>query len=126
MTIQVKIGQIYQKNPALEELMRAKLPIKISYQLGKIATQIAQEVGEVEKQRLALVEKYGEDKVLEGQTEPVKHVTQENIEVFMKEFNELLGIDVELYGDKIPLSALGNVELDTAQVLSLDWLINAD
>lgn len=123
MTVKVKLGVIYQQNPAFDVLLKSKLPAKIAYQMAKMTKQIAEEVQIVEKHRLELIEKFGEEFTPEGATEPSKKVKEENIQAFITEFNEMLNQEVELYGEPIDIDSIPHVEISAEQLLTIDWLI---
>lgn len=119
--MQVSLGQLKASEASIGELSKTVLPIKEAYRLGKFIKKIAGELAEFEAERIKLIQKHG---VEDPETKNTK-VSDENMEVFIKDFRELTEIDVDLEWDKLNLSGdvLGQeVKLSTQDVLNLEWL----
>jgi len=115
--ITLKLGQIVQSTNALKELIATKLPIKISYQLNRLSREIDAELKIFEEKRIELIKEFGVKDEESGETK----VSPENIAEFMKKFDELSAIEVNLnYADKIKVEDLGDIKMEASNII--DWL----
>ena len=99
------------------------MPIKLSYAIGRNLKKIASEMEDLEKARMDLIKKYGVADEKGGM-----QVTQENMEVFNKEYIELIAQEVEIDIWKLSLSKLSDagVKISPAQVIALEDFIDDD
>jgi predicted nucleotidyltransferase len=119
--MRVSLGQLKSSEASIMELSKTVLPINIGYRLGKFIKKIASELKEFEESRVKLVTKYG---VEDPETKNIQ-VPKEKTEEFMKEFQELLSIEVDLEWDQLDLSGIEigkEIKLNTQDILNLEWL----
>ena len=96
----VSIGVLKVVEPSLVKLIETDLPIKMSYQLSKLFDTINGELRKAEEHRVALVRKYG------TQHDDGLKVEEDNMAAFMADYNELMGIQIELNTEPIQVKAL--------------------
>lgn len=106
---------------AIDKIMRAVLPIKVSYRLSKMVSLINTELDYLDKARTKLAASYGVDN---GKGEI--QIKKENIEQFSKEINQLMTEKVELNIERIKLSEIQEVKLSAVDILSLGKILEED
>lgn len=95
---------------------------KQAYWISRIAEAAESEMKRMEKQRIALVKQFGR-----GDDNGNHQVIPEQAEAFGKAFEELLDVEIELPGDPIKFSDLGeNIKLSGLDLLRLRWLIKGE
>ena len=83
----------------------------------KLLNTLNSEVKLVEEQRLKLVKQYSED----GNT-----VSDQNKEVFVKEFSEFLNDEIEVTWEPIEVDSLGdNIKLSVSDLSKINYLFNS-
>ena len=93
-------GEIFASREPLEALLQMKFPVAISFKLAKTATKVNEALKVIEGVRNGLINRYGAPNDL-GQMWVAPN--SENFELFVKEFNDLLAIEVEVAIDKVKL-----------------------
>lgn len=121
-TINATLGQIRAsiESGAMKELAGKQLPVKTAYWLGRTIEDAQKRFAEMEKVRIDLVHKYGEQNGEQWQ------IKEENMAAFMAEFAELASEAVELPGRKLTLDELENVNISAEHLLNLGWLIGEE
>lgn len=122
----MKLSQILNSQEALNRILQIKLPVKISYKIGKMFSRIQPEIRTFEEKRVGLIKKLGtEDKVKQ-----IWEVLPDNMAEFQQELNKLgdievnlgFGVDKEL--EKILIADLGDAKLEPRDLIQLEWLFN--
>lgn len=116
--MQIKLGEIMNAKDAFFKLLSLPLPIKTSYRLSKAARKFDVELKIIEEKRNQLVMKYGE-KNEQGNT----MVKQSEMGNFMKEFNDMLELSIEINIEPIDLSLFEDIKLSPLEIANLDKLI---
>ncbi len=126
----MKLGQIKDEafTKLLQRMGRSQLPIQTAYKLKKIIDKINQENSTFESARLDLVKKYCEkdengNPIAEKTDKGASYAkfTDENRELYTKEYNELIQIEFEI--PQIPLSELSSLSLSVAELNLIEGLI---
>lgn len=118
--MEIKLKKIVTANGALNKLMSKEVPIKVGFQLSKIAKKLNEELSIYNDNRVKLIKKYGEeDKKKNGNY----NIKKENIETFQKELTELMEVKVKVDIDKIKIKEIENVKLSGGDLLALDFLL---
>jgi len=116
--MKIKLNQIYRAEPVLRKLTGQEMPIKIAYRIQKAIHNVQEEYARIEKLRMELVQKYGEEK------EQKMQVKQENVMQFAKEFAELLEEDVDLKCERLDIDALpDSIQMTVQDLENLGFLI---
>jgi hypothetical protein len=115
----VKISEVLQALQGLEALQAElsehdeRLPAGVAFKLARINRQLTAEHGVYEEQRGELVKQFGEL----DEEQQLWTVTQENVDAYRKENQELLDTDIKLDIDPVPVSEFGE-HLFSLQVMS--------
>lgn len=104
--------EIFESRNAIQELLRYKLPVKPSMQVAKLSRKLNEHLQDINTVRRGLIDKYG-DKNDKG----IMQVAQDNkhFPVFMKEFDELLALEVDIVVEKVKLPEVIAATCDTCQ-----------
>jgi len=116
--MKVSLRNIYDSQTAIRKLVSADLPIKTAFRVTRMVRKINDIFQDVEKQRVALVEKYGEQ-AKDGNYK----VKNENITMFQKDFSELLNEEVEVDIDQLLLEELSNIKISAVELQALEPFI---
>lgn len=106
----LKNAEILAARESLQKLMEQKFPIKTSFELAKLATKLQDPWKNIEDVKNGLVKTYGEGNRIDPQLpkkddegEVIKDAEDKpvmednpNFEKFLKEFEELLALEVEV------------------------------
>ena len=113
------LSQIFNNWQAIGKLATLELPAKKAYGLSRFLRDATTHYEDVEKQRAELVNKYGvKDK--DGNAA----VTPDNLGEFVREFGELLSVEVEVYDPQLTLESLESAKMSAATFFGLTWLID--
>jgi len=85
---------------SIVKLLKEDLPIRMSYKLSKFYDVLSKEMTKVEELRQQLVKRYGEE--VEGTIK----VTTENLEVFNKEYGDLMREAITVEFDPIDVNQI--------------------
>jgi hypothetical protein len=112
----MKLGDLKNVETVLKKVVNTALPIKIAYLLSKCLPKMDQELTILEKMRIKLVNQYG----VKGDGDQIT-VTKEKLPAFLKEYNGLLDVDVDIEMPSISIDVLekANVKLTPIEVESL-------
>jgi len=115
--IKLKLYEVVESYPQLEELVSIDMPIEIGYKLLKIKEKVLSETKLYEIKRLELIKRLGKQT---DKKKDIWNVKEENSEEFFKELNKLRDIPVSLEFEKIKLSELGDIVVKPKFLVS--WL----
>lgn len=113
------VREIVFSKAAIEKLIGLNLKASTAFKLARIVREVNQTLGDFEKERIRLANKYGE---AEGDNIVLK---PECMDDFQAEIDELLNLNLDM-NDKIGIDELGDVSLSAADILMLEWLIKSD
>lgn len=118
--MKLHLSQIVNSKDALQNLLKEKFPIKLSYQLKGIVQKFDAEYSkyEVLKNEL-IIEKYGEE--FEAGKWKVK---PEYMAKFITELNELASIELDMPFEKVVLPE--SCAISVEDLILLDWVIKYD
>jgi hypothetical protein len=113
-------SEIYNARQPLEKLTEIKLPIRVSYELAKLASKLNEQLQIIEKVRLGLIKTYGtpqEDnpslyKVIPG---------SEGYSQFFNEFGVLMLQEVDIVFDRVELP--DTLEIEPSILMALEKFI---
>lgn len=98
------------------------LPIVINFSIQKNITTLKNNIGEIEKLRFSIGEKYGDY----NDSEESYKIRKENIGLAQKELNQLLEIQQSLDIRKIKLTDLEGIHLTPKQMQALLFMIEEE
>lgn len=123
-SMKLTLETILKSFDALEKLSKLKLPVAISFKVGKTIKAINNELETYQQTRKKRIKELGEPtKDQEGNPTENYQVTKENIPVWEKEHKELVEREVEISVYSLKLSDLGDEKLEPTVFAELDWLI---
>ncbi|EHK2400408.1 DUF1617 family protein [Clostridium perfringens] len=117
--------EILEKVNVLGELTARKLPVKVSYAIGKNISKVERELKLYNKERQKLIEEYclkeddGTLKITEGNYD----IDPKRLEDFNKEINELQEIEVEIDIHKFNIELLDGYEMSPGELMCIDFMI---
>ncbi len=117
--------EILGKLNVLGELTAKKLPVKVSYAIGKNISKVERELKHYNKERQKLIEEYclkeddGTLKITEGNYD----IDPKRLEDFNKEINELQEIEVEIDIHKFNIELLDGYEMSPGELMCIDFMI---
>ncbi|WP_415330903.1 hypothetical protein [Clostridium perfringens] len=117
--------EILEKVNVLGELTARKLPVKVSYAIGKNISKVERELKHYNKERQKLIEEYclkeddGTLKITEGNYD----IDPKRLEDFNKEINELQEIEVEIDIHKFNIELLDGYEMSPGELMCIDFMI---
>ena len=115
--MKVKLIEIYSSVNILNKLVNVSLPAKTSYKFVKVMQKFNDELKVLEEERQKLIKKYG------AETEGSISVTEENKEAFIKEFSDLMEMEMDIDWDPISIDAFGDAELSVADIAKIEFLL---
>lgn len=116
--------EIYNYANALMSVFNEEmtLPVKVNFYLQKNTNTMIEAGKEIEKARMDIIQRYGTPSE-DGQS---YEVPAENIEAVNKELEDLFSLEQEIKVNEISLEAFANVELTTAQVAAIAFMIKEE
>jgi hypothetical protein len=116
----VKMGDIYSSVPVLNSILQMELPAKASMKVVSLVTELNKQLQQAEEFRVNLVEKYGKKN-----KENNFVVDDKKKEEFIKEFNEFLEKDVQVFSELLEISDFGDsFKISPAQLSSIQYLFD--
>lgn len=126
------LKQVLESTPAIQLLMGAKLPVKASYAVSKLAKACQIEIEDYNKTREKLFEDAGCKQQANGQKNPdgtdiMEYVHPEDdadkskVKAVVDKVEELQGAEVTLNALPLDLEQFGNVEVPGAAFFGLGW-----
>src|SRR5205809_4635820 len=125
------LGELIAAEPALTKLSTLRLPIKTSYNLMKLLSNVKKEIEIFNTQRNLFIKELGieRDTTLQekqkGMGSQVVEVLPNNIEEFVKRINELASVEVSI-GTNLTLESLGSIEISAEDLLVLKPILNIE
>ncbi|MAF44189.1 MAG: hypothetical protein Unbinned7913contig1002_29 [Prokaryotic dsDNA virus sp.] len=118
--LKVKVKDVVDSFPAMQDLARVNFNAKISFAIAKALRKVTKEVEIYDNTRVKTCKKYGKvDKKSNQYVFP-----DDKKDVFDKEMDELMNSTIELNGIRqLSIDELGNVQIPPAALNGLDWLI---
>ena len=124
--ITVKLEEIVNGAEALKVLANKSLKGKTAYRVSRLLRELEKEFSLFNDTRGELIKKYGE-KDENGELKVNENseytIAPENIQAFYNEINEILGNEVEINGNKIPLAEIGELDFTPNEMIALEPFI---
>lgn len=123
-SMKLTLETILKSFDGLEKISKLKLPVAISFKVGKTIKAINNELETYQETRKKRIKELGEP-TKDHEENPTENyqVTKENISVWEKEHKELVEREVEISVYPLKLSDLGDEKLEPTVFAELDWLI---
>lgn len=118
--MKITLGRLFDSKDALTKLAEAELPVNEAYNVSRILKSAQQELTFLDQERQKLVKKYSDEPDKDGNIK----VKDENFQQFMEEFVKVLELQVEIAGDPIDISKVGDeVKLTAKDMIVLEPLL---
>jgi len=126
------LNEVRQMQPGLDVILAKELPVKTSYWLARFLDKVRSEIGSTEKIRVKLIDKYAkkdkDGKFIFKKDEKGKDLqeydfTKENYIKFVKEYDELSNIEMEIDFKPIKLADLGDITIKPVVLVQLGKII---
>ena len=113
--------EIYAYADALMNAFKEEitLPVKVNFYLQKNMTRMIEAGKEVEKTRMEIIQKYGTP-TEDGQN---IEVSADMVETVNKELEDLFALEQEIKVNEIALDAFDGIDLTSAQVAAIAFMI---
>jgi hypothetical protein len=132
MAIKTTLKQMMESNGALSLLLNAKLPVKASYSVSKLAKACANELTDYDKKRTKMFEDAGCVLTVVGKNDDdsekkeYKHPDgQEKVDAVVKEIEDLIDVEVEINALPLDLDQFKDAEVSGSAFYGLDWAMKA-
>lgn len=116
--MKLTLGELLNGKPALEKLVNLEIGIKTAYKISRIIRKLNEELQHFEEQRQKLVTQYGEP-----QENGNVIVTEENMEAFAQELNDLVALEIKLDFEAVSLDELGDVKMAPAELMLIEKFV---
>ena len=130
--MKVTLSEVRQMQPGLDVILAKELPVKTAYWLARFLDKMRAEIGSTENIRMKLVDKYAKKdkdgkfifkKDDKGKDLQEYDFTKENYINFVKEYDELSQIEMEIDFKPIKLADLGDITLKPVVLIQLGKII---
>lgn len=127
--ITMKITDILNVAPTLQEMINKKFPGATSFKIARLMRELDKEIQLFDKQRTEIAQEYGE-KDASGQLVLTEEGNVKIIESKIEECNDklesIINTEIEINADKLSYSAIESADFTPAQALALEPIINFD
>ena len=121
--MKITLLQLKNLDQALHNFSKTVLPITVSYRVSKLLKQVVAELQQLEESRQKLVKTYGTHNEEKDQIEVVG---KEQLEGFVKDYNSLMEVEVELNFKPLELKEIPDVTISPSDLLALSVLFKDD
>jgi hypothetical protein len=118
--------RIIESYPALQQLGAIELPVKISFEIGRILRRFHEAHELFQEQRNKLLDKHAERDESGRRRAPVNgNILIADPLAFDEDLRQLLDCECEIGVSPVALDRLGDIKLPAGVLACLDWLITA-
>ena len=111
--------QLINSEQVLVKLKAQELPIKVAYKLNKAIKEIAEKINFINEQKNEFIKKYGKE---ENGNYSIAQDDRENIDLFLRDFKEVLSIEEEVNIEPFDLKDFENVMLSSEDFEMISFL----
>ena len=113
--MEVTFKQLYEANSALKEIYKKEVPIKASLKLLELIKEVDTQIILAEEKRQELVIKYKDTKE--------NKVADDNLEMFKKEFFEMLEAKTQINWEPVDPEFFGDCKISTEVISKIRFLL---
>lgn len=125
--IKITVEQVLKVNPVLGKLVSNSYTGRIAFAMARLAREITKEVEVFDQSRTEIIRKYAdkdENGEVEIKADGTVHISDDNLILCNKELSEVLGANIELTIEPVPIDWFENVELTIEEALALEPFIS--
>lgn len=115
-----KLGELRRMGPSLTRLSDKELPIGVSYRLSKFLTKVSSELVAVEKERVKLIQRFGN---MDPDRQKIE-VPPDKITDFRQAFDALLMEEVDIDVTPMETKELGDIVISPQDLMFLEKIIS--
>lgn len=119
--MKIKLSRLQQSAESLKAIAQTKLNLKLSYDIAKRLRYINNELEMFQQTRIAKAKELSEGKLKENGTE--FDIPKADLVKLNEELSVLLDTEIELDITPIKLVDLGDISIEPAHLVALDYLI---
>lgn len=116
--IEISINELFNCSEVLKKLLKQDVKAKLAFKLATLIKEVDSVLNEVENIRVNLVKKYGKEN-----EEGILNVTEENMQLFLNEWSDLMLTVVQLNAPKINISDFNEEVLTPEDVIKIEKLV---
>lgn len=127
--IKIKMSDLLNATETLQKLSQKELKARLALQISRLLKEGEREIQNFNEVRTNLINKYGEkDENGELVTDENKNckILNDQIEIFSKELNELVDMEIEINANKIKIADLENMDFTPADMAVLEPFMELD
>ena len=121
--MKVKAGIVYNALDVINEISEKPMKVSLIAKLLRLSDELEKENRLIEKQRKEILQKYGKkDENGELIIDENGNISfdQANLNEVNQEFNSLLGTELEINADKLPMDSMDNFEITPQEMLGIE------
>ena len=127
--IKIKMSDLLNATETLQKLSQKELKARLALQISRLLKEGEREIQNFNEVRTNLINKYGEkDEKGELVTDENKNckILNDQIEIFSKELNELVDMEIEINANKIKIADLENMNFTPTDMAVLEPFMELD
>lgn len=121
--IKVKLGDIVNSVDTFQAIMQQSFKGSLAFKIARLARELNKEMETFNEQRRKIINEYSL-KDENGEVKPDENgniqIIPDRINEFNAEFNNLLGTEVEINADKLPMDKIDDFEISPQQMLNIE------
>ena len=127
--ITMKITDILNVVPTLQEMANKSFPGATSFKIARLMRELDKEIQLFDKQRTEIAQEFGEKdasgKLVFTEEGNVK-IIESRIEECNEKLSSIFNTEIEINADKLSYSSIENADITPSQALALEPIINFD
>ena len=121
--IKVKLGDIVNSVDTFQAIMQQSFKGSLAFKIARLARELNKEMETFNEQRRKIIDEYSL-KNENGEVKPDENgniqIMPDRIQEFNIEFSNLLGTEVEINADKLPMDKIDDFEISPQQMLNIE------
>jgi len=125
--IKITMNELLNVIPVLRELSSKPFKGATTFKIARLMRELDKEITLFEESRQKLAEKYGvckEDGSLEIMEDGTVKLQKDRIQECNEELMNLLGTEIEINANKIPVEVFDDIEISPSQAITIDILVD--
>lgn len=127
--IKITLGELLNATDTLQKLAQKDFKAKLAWSISRLLKAAEKEVQEFNEARMNLIKKYGmkdeQNELITDEKGNCK-ITDENINEFSTELNDLIATEVEINANKMSLDLFDDAEFSPSDMVLLEPFIETE